>query len=154
MTIKIHARPCAIEGNKMRRRTRVTVAAATLLIGSLFEASRSFSQSAVQPAQSDQIDAYITREMQARRIPGVAIAVIEKGSVILKKAYGIANLETDTPVMTGSIFHTASVTKQFTAAAIMMLVEEGKVRLDDPIGAYINQAPEAWAKITARHLLT
>src|SRR5207237_5111089 len=71
-----------------------------------------------------------------------------------KKAYGMANLETDTPVKTGSIFHIASVTKQFTAAAIMMLVEEGKVRLDDSIAAYINPMPESWAKITVRHLLT
>jgi CubicO group peptidase (beta-lactamase class C family) len=92
--------------------------------------------------------------MQARRIPGLAIAVVEDGKVALKKAYGVANLETDTPVKTNSVFHLASVTKQFTSAAIMTLVEEGKVRLDDPIGAYINQAPESWAKITVRHLLT
>lgn len=104
--------------------------------------------------QTDQIDAYITREMQARRIPGTAIAVIEKGNVIFKKAYGIANLETDTPVKTSSIFHLASVTKQFTAAAILLLVEEGKAHLDDPIATYINPTPESWAKITVRHLLT
>jgi CubicO group peptidase (beta-lactamase class C family) len=149
-----------MENSKMRRRTNIT--AVTLLVsclwGPLLEAGRGFSQTdnrvAVQLAQTDQIDAYINREMQARRIPGVAIAVIQNGKVILKKAYGIANLETDTPVKTASIFHVASLTKQFTAAAVMMLVEEGKVRLDDTIATYINQAPESWAKITVRHLLT
>ncbi len=146
----------------MRRKTRVSVIVVTLMAGLLWkprpEAGQDFSQTdnrgAVQIALTDQIDAYIAREMQARRIPGVAIAVIDKGKVILKKAYGTANLETDTPVKTGSIFQVASVTKQFTAAAIIMLVEEGKVRLDGPIGAYISQAPESWANITVRHLLT
>lgn len=114
----------------------------TLLAGCLWkplpEASRGFGQAdnrgALQLAQTGQIDAYITREMQARRIPGVAISVIDRGKVILKRVYGIANLETDTPVKTGSVFQVASITKQFTSAAIMMLVEEGKVRLDDPKG--------------------
>jgi CubicO group peptidase (beta-lactamase class C family) len=146
----------------MRRKTRVTVIVASLLAGLLWkplpQASRGLSQTGhkvdIQIAQTDQTDSYITREMQARRIPGAAIAVIDKGKVILEKAYGTANLETDTPVKTGSVFQVASVTKQFTAAAIMMLVEEGKVRLDDHIGAYIDQAPESWANITVRRLLT
>jgi D-alanyl-D-alanine carboxypeptidase len=146
----------------LRRKTRISIIAVTLLTGWLWKpaphASGDFSQTGakvdLQIAQTDQIDVYIAREMQARRIPGVAIAVIDKGKVILKRAYGIANLETDTPVKTGSIFQVASVTKQFTAAAIMMLVEEGKVQLDAHIGAYINQAPESWANITVRHLLT
>src|SRR5207253_5928413 len=107
-----------------------------------------------QVTQTEKIDAYITQQMQARHIPGLALAVVEDGQVTLRKAYGIANLETDTPVKTGSIFHVASVTKQFTAAAIMMLVEEGKVRLDDSIITYLNPVPESWAKITVRHLLT
>src|SRR5215510_927643 len=151
-----------MEDDKMRRKTRVSVTVVTLMAGLIWkplpEVGRGFSQTdnrgAVQLAQADEIDAYITREMKSRRIPGVAIAAIDRGKVILKKAYGTANLETDTPVKTGSIFRVASVTKQFTAAAIMMLVEEGKVRLDGPIGAYINQAPESWANITVRHLLT
>lgn len=108
----------------------------------------------VQAAQTDKLDSYITQHMQARRIPGLAVAVVEDGKLILKKAYGVANLETDTPVKTDSIFHIASITKQFTGAAILMLVEEGKLRLDDPINTYLNPAPESWAKITVRHLLT
>src|SRR5262249_45860124 len=81
-------------------------------------------------------------------------AVSERGKITVRKAYGTANLETDTPVTTSSVFELASVTKQFTAAAIMLLVEEGKVRLDDAISIYISNTPESWKNITVRHLLS
>jgi D-alanyl-D-alanine carboxypeptidase len=142
-------------------RSRRTIVAATLIISCLWRASpkvdQAFSRAddlGVELAQTEKIDSYVRQKMQARRIPGVALAVVENGKITFQRAYGVANLETETPVKTNSIFEIASVTKQFTAAAIMMLVEEGKVRLDDPIAAYINSAPEAWAKITVRHLLT
>jgi CubicO group peptidase (beta-lactamase class C family) len=92
--------------------------------------------------------------MQEGHVPGVAIAVVEKGAVTLQRAYGIANLETGTPLTTESVFELASVTKPVTATAVMMLVEEGKVALDAPIATYIDSAPPAWAAITVRHLLT
>jgi CubicO group peptidase (beta-lactamase class C family) len=92
--------------------------------------------------------------MQAYAIPGAAIAVVDKGKVIFKKAYGVANLETDTPVKTNSVFELASLTKPFTAAAVMLLVEEGKVQLDSPVSAYVENTPEGWRGITVRHLLT
>lgn len=128
------------------------------LCGVRLEGHRGFyrmtEKSSAQVAQTEKIDSYITQKMQTHRIPGLALAVVEDGKVTLKRAYGMANLETDTPVKTDSIFNIASVTKQFTAAAILMLAEEGKVRPDDHIVTYINQAPESWAKITVRHLLT
>lgn len=124
----------------------------------LLKQTRVFCQASSTPTaqvlQTEKLDSYIAQQMQARRIPGLALAVVEGGKITYKRAYGIANLETDIPVKTNSIFHIASVTKQFTAAAIMMLVEEEKVRLDDPIVKYIDQAPESWARITVRHLLT
>ena len=96
----------------------------------------------------------MTREMQARSIPGAAVAVVDDGAIVFQRAYGVANLETDTPMTTRSIFEIASLTKQFTAAAVMMLVEEGKLRLDDPISQYVEGTPPAWQRITLRHLLT
>jgi CubicO group peptidase (beta-lactamase class C family) len=101
----------------------------------------------------DALDAYIRNEMQARRIPGLTFAVIDDGRV-RKRAYGRANLETDAPVRTDSIFELASITKPFTATAIMMLVEQGMVSLGDAIGKYLEQAPETWRGMTVRHLLT
>ena len=100
------------------------------------------------------VDAVMTREMQARSIPGAAIAIVSDGAIVFERAYGFANLETETPMATGSIFEIASLTKQFTAAAVMMLVEEGKLRLDDLLSTYIENAPPAWQRITIRHLLT
>jgi len=100
------------------------------------------------------IDSLITREMRERRIPGVAYAVVNDGKVVLKKAYGFGNLETEMPLTVNSVFELASVTKQFTAAAIMLLVEDGKVKLDDPINNYFEPPIALWQGITVRQLLT
>jgi CubicO group peptidase (beta-lactamase class C family) len=83
------------------------------------------------------IDRLVTRMMADRHIPGVAVAVVERGAVTLQRAYGVANLETDTPLTASAIFELASVTKPITAGAIMMLVEDGKVQLDEPISTYM-----------------
>src|SRR6266852_3235959 len=112
-------------------RSIIAVTLVCALWGLWFKDQRSYSQpsqkSLAQVAQTEKIDRYVTEQMQARRIPGVAIAMVENGKMVLKRAYGIANLETDTPVKINSIFELASITKQFTATAIMMLAEEGKV---------------------------
>ncbi len=100
------------------------------------------------------IDSHITREMRERRIPGVSYAVVNDGKIVLRKAYGFGNLETEMPLTVSSVFELASVTKQFTAAAIMLLVEDGKVKLDDPINNYFDQPPAIWQGITVRQLLT
>lgn len=105
-------------------------------------------------AQADAIDDYIRLDMQKRRIPGLALAVVKNGVVVKAQGYGIANLETDTPVIPETVFELASLTKQFTAAAIMLLVEEGRVGLDDRVSKYLNDTPDSWNNITVRHLLT
>lgn len=109
---------------------------------------------AVPAAQEDRIDRLITRVMRDRHVPGVAVAVVEKGAITLQRAHGIANLETGTPMTTAAVFELASVTKPITATAVTMLVEEGKVSLDAPIATYIESAPAAWAPMTVRQLLT
>lgn len=106
------------------------------------------------PARADSIDDYIKKEMERRHIPGAALAVARNGRVVKERGYGLANVEHDVPVTPDTVFELASLTKQFTATAIMLLVEEGKVRLDDSIASYLPEAPEAWKPITVRHLLT
>jgi len=106
------------------------------------------------PARADKVDDYIASEMKNRRIPGLALAVVKNGEVIKAKGYGLANLELNVPVTTDSVFELASATKPFTATAIMMLVEEGRVGLDDKISKYLINAPYTWRDITVRHLLT
>jgi CubicO group peptidase (beta-lactamase class C family) len=113
----------------MKRSCALLVIALLLFYGSV---------SSFVGAQTDPIDAYIKGEMEKRRIPGLALAVIQHGAVIEMQGYGLANVELDVPVTPDTVFELASVTKQFPATAIMLLVEEGKVGLDDPISHYLS----------------
>jgi CubicO group peptidase (beta-lactamase class C family) len=100
------------------------------------------------------VDSVVRAEMARQKIPGVAVAVIRGGSVLVAKGYGAANVEHHVPVTPETIFQTGSVGKQFTSAAVMLLVEEGKIGLDDRISKYFPNAPAEWGGITVRHLLT
>ena len=86
--------------------------------------------------------------------PGCAVGVSRDGNTIFEHGYGMANLETDTPIQPTSIFHVASVSKQFTATAIMLLEREGKLSLDDNIRKYLPEIPDYGTPVTIRHLLT
>jgi CubicO group peptidase (beta-lactamase class C family) len=86
--------------------------------------------------------------------PGCAVGVSRNGQPVLARGYGMANLETMTPIAPGSIFHVASVSKQFTAAAIMLLVRDGKLSIDDDIRKYLPEIPSYGTTVTIRHLLT
>jgi CubicO group peptidase (beta-lactamase class C family) len=100
------------------------------------------------------IDEYLRTQMQTQQIPGVALAVVRDGKVVLARGYGLANVEHQIPVKPETIFQSGSTGKQFTATAVMMLVEEGKLSLEDKITKYFPDAPESWSAITIRHLLT
>ncbi len=109
---------------------------------------------AAQPANSDKVDQYVEAEMRRQRIPGLALGVYREGKIIRAQGYGLANVELNVPVKPETIFQSGSVGKQFTATAVMMLVEEGKVGLDDSITKYFPEAPPAWQKIKVRNLLS
>jgi|HubBroStandDraft_6_1064221.scaffolds.fasta_scaffold00244_3 CubicO group peptidase (beta-lactamase class C family) len=100
------------------------------------------------------VDGYIRGEMQRERIPGLALGVYRDGKIVKAEGYGGANLEWDVPVKADTIFQSGSVGKQFAATAVMMLVEEGKVALDDPVQKYFPDAPESWKDIKIRNLLS
>jgi len=108
----------------------------------------------VGEGRADRIDDLVSREMAKRRIPGLALTVLRNGDILTTRTYGFANLETEAPLRTSSVFELASLTKPFTAAAIMLLVEDGKIGLDEPISRFINGTPEKWGTIKVRHLLT
>src|ERR1700759_357806 len=93
---------------------------------------------------SPQVDQYVSGEMHREKIPGLALAVLREGKIVKVQGYGLSNVELDVPVTPKSIFQTGSVGKQFTATAVMMLVEEGKVGLDDKITKYFPEAPAGW----------
>lgn len=88
------------------------------------------------------------------RSPGCAVGVARDGHPILERAYGMADLEQDRPNTPATIFEAGSVSKQFTAAAVLLLAQEGRLSLDDPIRRYLSEVPDYGRPITIRHLLT
>jgi CubicO group peptidase (beta-lactamase class C family) len=126
---------------------------AGLLIGVL--ASAGVAAESTFPADSPaKVDAFIRAEMQREHIPGVALGIFVKGDPLLAKGYGYANVEHRVPVTPRTIFQSASVGKQFTAVAVMLLVQDGKLALDDSVTRYFPDAPASWKPISIRHLLT
>ena len=83
-----------------------------------------------------------------------SVLVAKGADVLLSKGYGSANLEWDVPNSPATKFRLGSITKQFTAASILLLQERGKLNVDDPVKKYMTDAPAAWDKITIYHLLT
>jgi len=114
----------------------------------------SFLSAAAQPDVSAKIDRFVKSEMTARKIPGVSLAVLHNGKIDILKTYGFANLEHGVAVKPETIFQSGSMGKQFTAAAVMLLVQDGKLSLDDRIKTHLPNAPDSWKNITVRHLLT
>jgi CubicO group peptidase (beta-lactamase class C family) len=105
-------------------------------------------------ARADQVDDYVKAEMQKQHIPGLTLAVIKDGKIVKVAGYGLANVELNVPARPETVFKIGSVSKQFIATGIMLLVEEGKVGLDDKVSKYLEGTPETWKEITVRHLLT
>jgi CubicO group peptidase (beta-lactamase class C family) len=100
------------------------------------------------------VEEFVRAEMAREKVPGVAVAIVDHGKVVMAEGYGRANVEHDVPVRPETVFQSGSLGKQFTAATVMTLVEEGKLALDDPIAKYFPEAPPAFRAITVRHLLT
>lgn len=108
----------------------------------------------VMPARADETDQYLAAFILKYKIPALSVGVFRSGRLIKAAGYGIANLELQTPATGETVYEIGSITKQFTAEAVMMLVEEGKIGLDDRLGKYLPQTPPAWNQITIRHILT
>jgi CubicO group peptidase (beta-lactamase class C family) len=87
-------------------------------------------------------------------VPGACVAVLRDGSARLRRAYGLANVEARVPATTATNYRLASLTKQFTAAAIQLLAEEGKLSIDDPVRKWLPTLPGASGDIDIRNLLT
>jgi CubicO group peptidase (beta-lactamase class C family) len=85
--------------------------------------------------------------------PGCALGVIKDGQIVYKRGYGQSNLEYAVPISPSSIFHVASISKQFTAMAIVLLAQQGKLSLDDDVRKYVSEVPDFGDRITIRHLI-
>src|SRR5258706_6639285 len=86
--------------------------------------------------------------------PGCAVGVSDHGTVALRAGYGMADLERRVPVYADTVFESGSVAKQFTAMAILLLAQQGKISLDDPVRKYLPELPDYGASLTIRHVLS
>lgn len=103
---------------------------------------------------ADRTDEYVRAEMARLQIPGLALRVIQSGQETKSAHYGLANVELQVPVRAETVFEIGSLTKQFTAACILLLAQDGKLSVDDRISKHLSGPSPAWSNITIRHLLT
>jgi CubicO group peptidase (beta-lactamase class C family) len=108
----------------------------------------------LDPQRLKSIDSFIATQMARQTIPGLALGIYSRGRILLAKGYGQANTELGVPVKPETMFQTGSAGKQFVSAALMLLVEEGKLSLDDSVTKYFPDAPAAWKPILVKNLLS
>jgi CubicO group peptidase (beta-lactamase class C family) len=106
------------------------------------------------PAVPDTVDRFIRAELKRQRIPGMSVAILRGDRVLLARGYGFANLEHRVPATDSTVYAVGSLSKQFTAAAIVLLSQQGRLGLDDPISRYLPEGSAVWSAVTIRHLLT
>ena len=105
-------------------------------------------------AQLSDVESFLKREMKELHIPGMQVAVVQHGKIVLNESFGWANLQDSIPVNNKSIFAINSCTKAFTGVAMMQLMDEGKVELSAPVSRYLDGLPVTWQPITIKQLLT
>ena len=105
-------------------------------------------------AAQQNVDDFIKGQMRDLQIPGLSVAVIKEGKIIKEKGYGLADVETNTPATPQTVYKAASLSKQFIGAAVMLLVQDGKLQLDENASKFLDSAPDNWKDITIRELLT
>lgn len=125
---------------------------ATFLVVAASAQAAPFSASAQTRAPELRVDSVFS-DVDGPTTPGCALSVMRGGAPVYQRGYGMANLEYGIPITPHSIFHVASVSKQFTAMAVELLVEDGKVSWDDDVRAYVPEVPDFGTTITLRHLV-
>jgi CubicO group peptidase (beta-lactamase class C family) len=109
-----------------------------------------------QPAAAGDLPARVDRlfsVIEPKSAPGCAVAIVQDGTIVLKRGYGLANLDYDVPITPSTIFQVGSMSKQVTATAILLLAQEGKLSLDDDVRKHIKEFPDVGQRVTIRHLL-
>ncbi|WP_337185432.1 serine hydrolase domain-containing protein [Phenylobacterium sp.] len=105
-------------------------------------------------AAPESVEALVQAERNRAQAPGISVAVVKDGELLFAQGYGLANVEHNVPATEHTIFQSGSIGKQFTAAAVLLLVEDGKLELDAPLSSYMPETPASWNDITIRRLLT
>jgi len=107
-----------------------------------------------QKGLDEKIDRIISKAMAEEQFPGVAVAVIQQNKVLFEKTYGVISMQGKEKVNEQTVFSIGSVSKAFTGIGLMMLVQQGKITLDNPIKKYMKELPKAWGDITIRQFMT
>lgn len=125
---------------------------ALLLIG--FGAVEAGAQPTMPTADKlQELDQKVQEFLVAQNVPGALVALASRGKIMHLKSYGMANVELSVPVTDKTVFEIGSISKQFVAAAALLMVEEGKLNLDDPIHKYLPYLPSEWMGITMKQVL-
>ena len=141
----------------MKRRFRISIA--TLLLA-LLSLSISVLAAPTEKSQTSttidfsELDKLVPVELKERNTPGTVIAIVMGDRVVYQKAFGVANVETNTPMQTDMLFRLGSTTKMFTAAALVALSEQGKIKLDEPIGNRVKGLSPKISQATPNYLLS
>lgn len=104
--------------------------------------------------RADPTDDFIKAQMKRQNIPGLSLVVIKNGEVVKVEGYGFADVRLQVPATPDTVYKIASVSKQFIATGIMLLVQEDRLDLNDRISRYLDDTPKTWKDIRIRHLLT
>src|SRR5262245_58528810 len=118
----------------------------------VFALSRLVPLAAAEAPTQGTVDEYINREMENQHIPGLSLGIVQGGKLVLAKGYGKASLELNAPATDRTLYGLGSISKQFTAAAVMLLVEDGKLNVDDRLRKFFGWLPKEWSEVTVRHL--
>ncbi len=138
-------------------RALILFGSCTLSITQAQSLSSSSKPVEVEPSHQvddNKLDSYVNAQLRRQHIPGLSLAVVKDGKIVKAKGYGLANVETNTPATPETRYKIASVSKPILAAGIILLVQDGKMGLDDRVSKYLEGTPEAWKSITVRHLIT
>src|SRR5690349_1811619 len=130
---------------------KFSIASFAIAISIVFVSARAENPS---PPLAERLNALVMQAFPDRDQPGAAVLVMIDGKAVLRKGYGISDLKTHAKLEPDSIFRIGSVTKQFTAVAVLQLVKAGKVSLTDPITKYVPDFDTRGQTITIENLLT
>ncbi len=145
-----------MSASPIRRNLRYGRMGSTLISTAFLFTATTASAQLVQPSADAlaELDRRIEVYLDENNIPGGLVAVASRGRIVHLRPYGMANVELSVPVTDSTVFEIGSISKQFVSAAVMLLVQEDRLELDDPIHQYLPNLPSEWLGVTVRHLLT
>ena len=130
----------------------MTTVRASVVMGTILLAATVLQGQSLSPEMAAKVDK-VFEKWNRTDSPGCALGIYKDGQIVYKHGYGMANLNDDVPITPATVFHVASMSKQFTAASILLLAQQGKLSLDDDVHKYIPELPDFGEHITLRHLM-